>query len=386
MRWILIFLMTTCFSITGQNIEDLSFGTDSTFEVMTWNIEWFPKNGQITVDYVKDIIETLDVDLLVVQEIDDTTAFRLMVDSMSSYTGYLESSWFAGLAYIYKPNVIQINDIYEIYTTSEYWSPFPRSPMVMDLNFMNERILVINNHFKCCGDGILDIDNPDDEETRRYNASNLLKEYIDTYFPNENTIVLGDLNDELSELPGNNVFQQIIEDDENYLFADIEISNGDNSDWSYPTWPSHLDHILISNELFDEFEDSNSMIQTIKIEEYITGAWAEYDANISDHRPVALKLFFNSNVSLNDLSAPNSVFSNYPNPLSSATTFSFTALNNNAKIEIFNIVGQSVFVENISGQQTSIIWNPYSLPNGVYFAKIVINKKEVFTTKLILKR
>lgn len=195
MRWILIFLMTASFSITGQNIEDLSFGTDSTFEVMTWNIEWFPKNGQITVDYLKDIIEALDVDLVVLQEIDDTTAFRLMIDRMSYYTGYLESSQFAGLAYIYKHDVIQINDIYEIYTTSEYWTPFPRSPMVMDLNFMNERIVVINNHFKCCGDGVLDIDNPDDEETRRYNASNLLKEFIDTYFPNENTIVLGDLND-----------------------------------------------------------------------------------------------------------------------------------------------------------------------------------------------
>ena len=24
---------------------------------MTWNIEWFPKNGQITINYVKQIIE-----------------------------------------------------------------------------------------------------------------------------------------------------------------------------------------------------------------------------------------------------------------------------------------------------------------------------------------
>ncbi|SVD40514.1 uncharacterized protein METZ01_LOCUS393368, partial [marine metagenome] len=61
-----------------------------------------------------------------------------------------------------------------------------------------------------------------------------------------------------------------------------------------PTWPSHLDHILITNELFDELD--NSDIQTIKIDEYLDGGWNEYDQNISDHRPVALKLDFGSSI------------------------------------------------------------------------------------------
>ena len=39
----------------------------------------------------------------------------------------------------------QINELYEIYTTSPYWSPFPRSPMVMDINFMGENIIIIKN-------------------------------------------------------------------------------------------------------------------------------------------------------------------------------------------------------------------------------------------------
>ena len=108
--------------------------------------------------------------------------FEQLIDGLSSYDGYLESIWFAGLAYIYKPDIIQINNIYEIYTSSEYWNYFPRSPMVMDLNFMDERFIIINNHFKCCGDGILEINNNDDQETRRDFANDLLKEYIDTNF------------------------------------------------------------------------------------------------------------------------------------------------------------------------------------------------------------
>jgi len=161
------------------------------------------------------------------------------------------------------------------------------------MNFMGENIIIINNHFKCCGDGYLDSDDSGDEETRRYIASNLLKDYVDTNFQNENVIILGDLNDILTDNPENNVFQMILNDTENYLFADMDIAQGTSSGWSYPTWPSHIDHILITNELFDEFENNSSDIQTIKIDDYFEGGWSAYDQNVSDHRPVALKLLFN---------------------------------------------------------------------------------------------
>ena len=111
-----------------------------------------------------------------------------MVAGLSLYEGYLESEWFAGLAYIYNSEVIQINDLYEIYTTSQYWSAFPRSPMVMDLNYYDHRIIIINNHYKCCGDGIFNSGDSGDEETRRYQANLLLKAYIDENFSDENVI------------------------------------------------------------------------------------------------------------------------------------------------------------------------------------------------------
>ncbi len=280
--------------IFSQDLEDLSFGDDNSLDIATWNIEWFPKNGQATVEYVTQILLQLDLDILAMQELDNKDMFDQMFNELTNYTGYYESAWFAGLAYIYKPDVVQINNIYEIYTTSPYWSAFPRSPMVMDMSFMGENYFIINNHFKCCGDGILDFNNESDEEKRRYNAVNFLKEYIDTYLSDENVIVLGDLNDDIAEAQQNNVFQMFLDDTDNYLFVDIEIANGSSSNWSYPTWPSHLDHILITNELFDELD--NSDIQTIKIDEYLDGGWNEYDQNISDHRPVALKLYFGSSI------------------------------------------------------------------------------------------
>ena len=50
-------LSTTLMLVMGgqlyaQSLSDISFGTDETFEVVTWNIEWFPKNGTATADSV----------------------------------------------------------------------------------------------------------------------------------------------------------------------------------------------------------------------------------------------------------------------------------------------------------------------------------------------
>ena len=287
----LLFIFLCNVLVFSQDLEDLSFGDDSSLDIATWNIEWFPKNGQTTAEYVGQILYQLDLDVLAMQELDDKTAFDQMVSELSNYTGYYESAWFAGLAYIYKSDVVQINSIYEIYTTSPYWSAFPRSPMVMDMNFMGENYIIINNHLKCCGNDYLDLNDTGDEETRRYIASSLLKEYVDNNFSESNVIVLGDLNDSLSDNLANNVFQMIIDDSENYLFTDMDIAYSNPTMWSYPSWPSHLDHILITNELFD----NNSYTDVIRIDNFMDGEFNEYDQYISDHRPVAIKLTSNVN-------------------------------------------------------------------------------------------
>ena len=299
-KLIIIFIVSAF--LVSQEYPTL--GSDDSFDFMTWNIEWFPKNGETTIDYVSEIIEQIDVDVIAIQELDDRDIFDEMISSLPGYSGYYESSWFAGLAYIYKTESIQVNDIYEIYTTSPYWNAFPRSPMVMDLDFRGVNYFLINNHFKCCGDGTLNLNDDSDEERRRYDAINLLREYIDENLPDKNVIVLGDLNDNISEPAPNNVFQLILEDPD-YYFADYEISMESNfwEFWSFPSWPSHLDHILITDELFDEFNSSE--VQTIKIDQYLNGAWSEYDQNISDHRPVFMKLF--QNIIPGDVSADGSI-------------------------------------------------------------------------------
>ena len=45
--------------IKAQSLDNLSFGSQNTFEIMTWNIETFPKNGQISI--LVNTTETLNV-------------------------------------------------------------------------------------------------------------------------------------------------------------------------------------------------------------------------------------------------------------------------------------------------------------------------------------
>jgi exonuclease III len=366
-------------TVKGQNFQNLSFGTDSTLEVVSWNIEWFPKNTQTTVNYVTQIIRALDVDVLALQEIKDTNRFKQMVATLDGYSCYFRSGYFAGLAYIYKHTVIEINDIYQIYTTNPYWKIFPRAPMVMDFNFMGENYIVINNHFKCCGDNVIDYNNPDDEEFRRLQATNLLKQYIDTYFDDRNVFIVGDLNDVINEPSHTNVFLSIINDQDNYRFADMPIAQGSSLYWSYPSWPSHLDHIIVTDELFDELERESTLVQTIRLDQYFS-SWYQYDQNVSDHRPVGIRFFTGYPSSIPE-KVERQMLSVFPNPVSQTATVSFASTLETRSVKVFDMQGRVVFSSDIDASEREFQINTGGFPSGIYMVSVSEGESLVNSTR-----
>ncbi|MBC8510679.1 MAG: hypothetical protein H8D33_03350, partial [Cryomorphaceae bacterium] len=224
--------------------------------------------------------------------------------TIPGYACHFKFSHYGGLAYVYNTNTVQVNAKYEIYTSQPYWNAFPRSPQVLELTFNNEDYVIIDNHLKCCGDGVLDLNDTSDEENRRLSAVNLLKTYIDSIFSNDKVIVVGDWNDILTDPNSNNVFNSFLNDSD-YLFVDFPVALGSSANFSFPTWPSHLDHILISDELFTDFSKPNSELSCIRIDDYMS-SWSAYDYNISDHRPVGLKLQIDALIStIHDLENSN---------------------------------------------------------------------------------
>lgn len=253
---------------------------------MTWNLELFPKNGIATVTYLENAVKQLQPDIIAMQEVRSETSLKTLADQLTNYAyakGEGGSDW--GLAYLYNTSRVTLFTVpYEIYTSSS--RPFPRPPFVLEARWNGQKVVIINNHLKAGGDGYLDTGDSYDEEMRRKEAMTLLDDYVDEHFNNDRVVIVGDMNDELTDSEQNNVFIDLINDRQSYAFTDMAIAEGNSLYWSYPSWPSQIDHILITNELFAEHIET----KTVLYDTYLDGRWTEYEEYISDHRPVAVTL------------------------------------------------------------------------------------------------
>ena len=286
---IILCLLMVLFSCAKNKVIDTSpsslrFGTDETLDIVTWNVENFPKQDNITINSLVELIDSLNVDIIALQEVESETDFMNLINKLDDWEGYRanSASFNINLALLYSNN-LEVVSIYEIFE-DDWWS-FPRSPLVAQIEWNGQNVYIINNHFKAMGGT--------ENENRRESASEELEYYINNHLENYNVIVIGDLNDDLADEESINVFQNFINDSTNYKFVDMKIANGSSVNFSKPDYPSHLDHILITNELFDDFENLGSTVETIHIENYFHGGWNEYENFVSDHRPVGLRLYFN---------------------------------------------------------------------------------------------
>ncbi len=369
-----LFLILSSIFLNAQLTGDITFGTTTSLDIVTWNVEKLnPGDGesvsQSTINYVTQIVNGLDADIIALQEINDVSAFSDIIEG-TDYNGISSGETYKDVAFLYNSKKIK-NVSFKQILSSE--SSFTSNPFKMTFTYLGQEYILINLHLKCCDDGV----------DRRMESCIALKSYIDTYYSNSNVIVVGDWNDELTDSYSDNVFQTIIDDPTNYKFADMDIAEGSSSYWSFPNWPSHLDHILITNELFDDLNLSASDIQTLKIDQSFSGGFSSYDYYVSDHRPVGLKLY-NGGVNANEeITNPNSDFYVYPNPAINTVKFKFAALNESSRIEIYNMNGQRVDVLNLRANQVDMDWDAQNQPAGVYFAKL-ISKDYTAETKIVL--
>lgn len=295
------FLLIACGTntkLTNPIISDsvsMAFGTDETFDIVTWNIENFPKHNPETSNLLKSILPNLKVECIAIQEVKNTYAFHQLINSLEGWSYRISGMGDTQTAIIYNTASVLIDSSTTIFTNMS--NPFPRPPLLVRVNWMGQEIIIISIHLKAYGDNYIDETNPNDEEIRRRYACQLLDEYITNSFPETPVIVLGDMNDQIQEPASTNVFMSFINKSDEYLFTDMTLAqNLVYENCSYPRYASHIDHVLITNELFPAFSASNQYTITINIENYITGGWVNYYKYISDHRPVISRFRFERNV------------------------------------------------------------------------------------------
>ena len=241
-------------------------------EVMTWNIKQFPIANN-TINYVNEIISDMLPDIIAFQEINNSSAFNSLINSLPNYT-FINSG--NGLALAVRSEVLQINNYSTLFSGAGYEFAW-RYPLLVELNWFCGidaiSLQIINIHLKAGGDS--------EDFNRRLNSSQYLSDYVNQNL-DKNIIILGDYNDEITDPQNSNSLWPLISNS-NIEFATTSIANIDQYA-SFPSWPSFIDHIAVSSQLFDELDDSQ--IQTIRLDDY-TG-YSFYQNYISDHRPVVL--------------------------------------------------------------------------------------------------
>jgi len=254
-------------------------GTTATIDIVSFNVEGFPKAGYTSVTALSALIKAMDPDIVALQEVASEADFNRLVKLMPGWTGIFypinNDEW--NLAYLLKNSeTALINGSVRTLFEDDSWT-FPRPPfeIMVEHKSSGRELLLINLHLKCCGGS--------DNESSRRSASHQLKEYLDQQRPDDAVVILGDYNDEItSTSESENPFLNFIQDAPSYTFADMAIAKGSQLWWSYPSWPSHLDHILVTDEL------AASIDTTLVIK--ASPCYPEYEEVLSDHRPVGIRI------------------------------------------------------------------------------------------------
>ena len=291
----------------SSEIADAStLGKDKTLDIVSWNVEWFGAPGKSKsasgfsqqLDAVSAKIISFDADVYALQELvsDELNGDYLqpLVDKLNELAG---SDVYAGIigeryshddsapstefpaqrvCYIYNKNTVSklndfsmFSDLYQGGSTSsidgytgdasKFWAS-GRLPYFFEadvtINGATERIAFVNIHAKCCSNS----------HSRKLADAKFLINALNTDYSDDNLVVLGDYNDYLegSMTSGNaSPYASWFTTDEHFDHVLTSTSN--------------IDHITISNELYDEYQ-------------ILTNNTSQENVSISDHDPIMLRL------------------------------------------------------------------------------------------------
>lgn len=270
-------------------------GTDTTLDIVTWNLEFFPLalpgdfNCGHRVDAARiaktaDLIRTLDLDVIACQEVSDTTGFRQLLAARPEYGGVIAPENFGcnyqRAAVLYRKDRVTIRSVKSIFTGSSNRSAFPRPPLEVDMTITQNGkfydLHLISLHLKAGGE---------DDAPRRREASLKLKAYLDqiaTTDPEANYLVAGDWNDVLEDPLSINSFAALLQDPNANKFLSQPLA-GKREFASHPAVGGVvIDHLMINRAACPDF--ANGRVSTLRLDLIVPGY-----SQVSDHRPVMVQ-------------------------------------------------------------------------------------------------
>lgn len=364
---------------------------DSTFDVVTWNIEWFgsdfsgPEDLDLQMNNVIKVIKTLDADLYALQEIAHKPRFISLRDSLSEYSGFYASYSSSQLetAYLFKKSIIDSLDsgLLRAQQNEADWAN-GRFPLFFefDVTIAEERLRVFsyNLHSKAQADRY--------SYNQRRNSASSLKKYLDRSRFNASILVLGDFNDGLTK----STFEDepspysIFVEDESYLPITKPLEENGEASYLPEEFRSFIDHIVTTNVLKQIHIPGAQQVADIS---YIEN----FESTTSDHAPVLTRFDFTKDFddTYEELPEEFVIGPNYPNPFNPTTTIPFELDEaTDVSVTIFDIMGRTVSVladqKVFEAGEHSLTFNAKGLTSGIYVYRIELGTGESRTQKMAL--
>jgi len=299
---------------------------EKALDLVTWNIEWFgdeansPASGNdnsdlIQKDSVKSVISSLNADIYAVQEIADATLFTEMISELPGYDFVLSDATSypndtegtqQRIGFIYKTETVEVvetkvllESIHPYYNGGDEsaLTDFPdedktrfyasgRLPFMLTANVTidgsTEQVNLVNLHARANSSS-----GPQERyDMRKYDVE-VLKDSLDTHYANSKLILLGDYNDDVDVTVADDVlstvstYESYVNDTVNYNIVSSTLS--DQGYRSYAFRENMIDHIMISDELFESYVTSSEQVHY----EFYDN---DYTTTSSDHFPVSVQI------------------------------------------------------------------------------------------------
>ena len=372
--------------------------TDTTLEVVSWNIEWFgspasangPADKNLQEANVGKLLKWMNADLYGLVEVVDTMRMRRVVDFMGSGDfGYVISpyctqatqpsgnAWLTGqkMAFVYRKsvfsNVTTRGLMRNSATANASWAsgrfPFMLSATVT-LEGVSRPMNFIVIHAKA-GSTQSDYD-------KRLAGAQELKDTLDLYYSTSMNLIIGDFNDALntSIYPGTSItsYQPIVADSTDAdHYKSITLPLGVQGQTSMIGYPNVIDNHVISNEVMPYFIRSSVKIMTdvvTQVSDYVTAK------NTSDHYPVLSRYDLNGTIltSVPVLSLSAAGISAWPNPVKGALYLRSDKMLSHVQFRIHDAQGRLVREEKMDRWQSgaSLRVSMEGQKPGIYFLEI----------------
>lgn len=419
---------------TGSSIPKVD-----TFDVVTYNLEFFgtdvkdekdvefgPTNDDLQIENVAKVMNKLNADVYVVQEVSDDPSIDKLIAKINVngkiFDKTISPTWSYSfettpspyfppqkLVVLYntqtttvKKTRVMFQELYdEIQAGTKTLPNYPvavkdppanpsasffssgRLPYMVtietNIGGIKKEINLIDIHARAnSGSDILRYN------MRKYDAE-LLRDSLVTHYPDANLILLGDFNDDVKESvikPNPSSYEAFVNDKVNFDALTLGISQAGAS--SFLSSGGFLDHIVISNELSDEYLDKSIAVYDPRSD------IQDYTNTTSDHGPVIARFELKEDVlSTIDFDTKKGFAQAYPNPATDVVNIVVkTTDERNLKLKLYDISGRLVGgpIEIKGSQDNNVTAVQVSnLRSGIYVYTLSENNKVVFKDKIIKK-